>query len=321
MLCIQEAAHFHIGFQLHSLFVIILTHCSPARPQLIWEACKVHLCDDLHHRLIHRLYIPKPTEEQVYDYDLYLISQDLRHQGQSLDRFNERPRPQIEWHHRKGNQLIADQRAYDQEELQRFVNAGLPTLNVKQRGLYDAVMESVQQDVGSPFLIHSPGGCEKIYLCKLIAAAVCASEKIVLYVASTGLASLLLPGGHTAHSYFKIPFNTHEDSVCNIKRGDPIHELLCQTSLIIWDEVPAQHCHIIECVDCSLHDMINHDHVFGGITILFGGDFRQTLPVVPHGSREQTVSATLGCSDLWHHLHIHHLHQNMRLGRDPECND
>jgi len=62
-------------------------------------------------------------------------------------------RPQIEWHHRKGNQLITDQRAYDQEALQRFVNAGLPTLNVKQRGLYDAVMESVQQDVGSPFLI------------------------------------------------------------------------------------------------------------------------------------------------------------------------
>jgi len=77
MLCIQEAAHFHIGFQLRSLFVIILAHWSPARPQLIWEACKVHLCDDLHHRLIHRLHIPKPTEEQVYDYDLYLISQDL----------------------------------------------------------------------------------------------------------------------------------------------------------------------------------------------------------------------------------------------------
>ena len=231
------------------------------------------------------------------------------------------PRPQIEWHHREGNQLIADQRAYDQEELQRFVNAGLPTLNMEQRGLFDAVMESVRQDVGFPFLIYSPGGCGKTYLCKLIAAAVLASEKVVLCIASTGLAFLLLPGGCTAHSHFKIPFNTHEDSVCNIKRGGPIHELLCQTSLIIWDEVPAQHCHIIECVDCSLHDMINHDHVFEGITILFGGDFRQTLPVVPHGSRDQTVSATLGHSNLWHHLHIHHLHQNMCLGRDPECDD
>ena len=69
----------------------------------------------------------------------------------------------------------------------------------------------------------------------------------------------------------------HEQSTCNIKKDDPLHQLLQQTSLIIWDEVGSQHHHVIECIDRSLHDLLNRDLPFGGITILFGGDFRQTL--------------------------------------------
>ncbi|KAG2048688.1 hypothetical protein BDR06DRAFT_866780, partial [Suillus hirtellus] len=60
-----------------------------------------------------------------------------------------------------------------------------------------------------------------------------AEGKIVLCVASSGIASLLLPGGCTAYSQFKIPIPIHEDSSCNIKKGDILHELLKATSLII----------------------------------------------------------------------------------------
>ncbi|KAI6145421.1 DNA helicase Pif1 like protein, partial [Pisolithus tinctorius] len=80
--------------------------------------------------------------------------------------------------------------------------------------------------------------------------------------------------------------------------------------LIIWDEILTQHWHVVECVDHTLCDLLQ-DHPFGGVTTLFGGDFRQTLPVVPHGSREQIVGAALCCSYLWSRLQIHHLHQNM----------
>ncbi|KIK20247.1 hypothetical protein PISMIDRAFT_74250, partial [Pisolithus microcarpus 441] len=129
--------------------------------------------------------------------------------------------------------LIAERRAYDQEELHCFVQASLPTLNQEWRALYDAVMASVQQPVGSSFFVHSGGGCGKTYLAKLIAASVHASNKIVLCVASTGLASLLLPGGWTAHSHFKIPIPCHEGNSCNIKKDDLNHQLLQQTALII----------------------------------------------------------------------------------------
>ncbi|KAL1343978.1 hypothetical protein AAHE18_08G015400 [Arachis hypogaea] len=61
---------------------------------------------------------------------------------------------------------------------------------------------------------------------------------IVLNVASSGIASLLLPNGCTAHSGFKIPLSINEDSICNIKLGTPICKRSCKAKLIIWDEAP-----------------------------------------------------------------------------------
>jgi hypothetical protein len=60
---------------------------------------------------------------------------------------------------------------------------------------------------------------------------------------------------------------------------------------------------------------------WGAITMLFGGDFRQILPVVPHGSREQIVGATFCRSHIWPKLRIFHLKTNMRLGQDPTSDE
>ncbi|KAL4359402.1 hypothetical protein AHAS_Ahas08G0073800 [Arachis hypogaea] len=50
-------------------------------------------------------------------------------------------------------------------------------------------------------------------------------KKIVINVASSGIASLLLPGGKTAHSIFNIPVELTEDIVCRIKKDSPKAEL------------------------------------------------------------------------------------------------
>ena len=98
-------------------------------------------------------------------------------------------------------------------------------------------MNSVINSLGSPFFLHSGGGCGKTYLASLIATSVRSRGEIVLCVASTGLASLLLPGGRTAHSRFKIPIPIHEQNTCNIKKDDSIHQLLQQTSLFGMKQV------------------------------------------------------------------------------------
>ena len=53
---------------------------------------------------------------------------------------------------------------------------------------------------------------------------------------SSGVASLLLPNGRTAHSRYRIPIDIDELSICDIKRGTKLAELLTETALIIWDE-------------------------------------------------------------------------------------
>jgi hypothetical protein len=56
----------------------------------------------------------------------------------------------------------------------------------------------------------------------------------------------------------------------------------------------------VEALDNSLHDIMDRPKLpFGGMTVVFGGDFRQVLPIVRRGSRAQIVGASLRMSYLW----------------------
>ncbi|XP_074314935.1 uncharacterized protein LOC141651111 [Silene latifolia] len=97
-----------------------------------------------------------------------------------------------------------------------------------------------------------------------------------------------------------------ENSTCSrIKPGSDLAELLIRTKLIIWDEAPMTHKYAFEAVDGSLRDVMRFSNdgdinqPFGGKVVVFGGDFRQILPVIPKGSRSEIVNASLCASNLW----------------------
>jgi ATP-dependent DNA helicase PIF1 len=74
----------------------------------------------------------------------------------------------------------------------------------------------------------------------------------------------------------------------------------------------------VEALDRSMCDIMdNKDLPFGGKTFVFGGDFRQTLPVVRKGSRAQIVDSSLRKSFIWDHMHHLKLTVNMRAQKDP----
>ncbi|XP_047267573.1 ATP-dependent DNA helicase PIF1-like [Capsicum annuum] len=130
---------------------------------------------------------------------------------------------------------------------------------------------------------------------------------IVLNVESSGIESLLLPGGRIAHSRFAIPLNITKDSTCNIKQGSPLAKLMVKAKFIIWDEAPMMHRYSFEALDQTLRDILrfkdpsNLDRPFGGKTIVFGGDFRQMLLVITKGTRQDIVNATVNSFYLWTH--------------------
>ena len=66
----------------------------------------------------------------------------------------------------------------------------------------------------------------------------------------------------------------------------------------------------VETLDRSLQDIMECDLPFGGKVVVFGGDFRQVLPVVTRGTRAQITDATLQRSYLWEKV------QKIRLKRN-----
>ncbi|KAK2394369.1 ATP-dependent DNA helicase PIF1 [Trifolium repens] len=148
-------------------------------------------------------------------------------------------------------------------------------------------MTAVENQQGGVFFLHGYGGTGKTFMWRTLSSALRSKCKIVLTVASSGIASLLLPGGRTAHSKFKIHVPTEQNSTCNIEYDSHHAELLQQTQLIIWDEAPMAHKYCFEALDKTMKDIMtkhnNSNEIFGGKVVIFGGDFRQILPVVPKG--------------------------------------
>ena len=136
--------------------------------------------------------------------------------------------------------------------------------------------------------------------------------------ATSGVAASIMPGGRTAHSRFKIPLTIDDGAVCSFTKQSGTAELLRKASLIIWDEASMTKRQAVEALDNSMRDIMGRPALpFGGKTIVFGGDFRQVLPVVCKGSRAQVVASSLRMSYLWESMSHLKLVSNMRAKNDP----
>ena len=91
--------------------------------------------------------------------------------------------------------------------------------------MYATVIDAVNKDEGGMFFVYGYGGTGRTYLYKTLTAYLRSNEEIVLNVASSGIAALLLEGGRTAHSRFAIPINVVEDSMCSISVDSDLAEL------------------------------------------------------------------------------------------------
>ncbi|KAI0260696.1 hypothetical protein BC834DRAFT_804311, partial [Gloeopeniophorella convolvens] len=58
------------GSQLWNLFALMLEHCVPAHPEVLWEQYKASICNNLRVALEHRFQQVASTQGIVYDYEL-----------------------------------------------------------------------------------------------------------------------------------------------------------------------------------------------------------------------------------------------------------
>ena len=312
--CLRDASEHAFPRQLRELFASIICFAHPSNPAALWQEFFQELTDDFRHD-------GESDEARILYLAATSVQEHLLQFGMSWERVGglppipEQPQQDIELNQ---NPLIREERDYDRDALQSEA-ANMNLFNREQSDAAEVVLDAVSHgDSAEQSLIYLSGmaGTGKTFFYKALAAKLRFEGHIVLTVASSGIASLLLPGGRTAHSRFRIPLNIDSQSTCNIAVNSHEADLIRQTSLIIWDEAPMQHKHAFEALHRTLIDICQNDKPMGGKVVLWGGDFRQILPVVLNGSRRQTVDACLKRSRLWRHTRVLNFIQNMRVNPD-----
>jgi hypothetical protein len=195
----------------------------------------------------------------------------------------------------------------------------VPQLNPEQWAVYDSVMVAIDRHA---FFVDGLGSTSKTFLYSCLLSTVRAQGRVAIVVALSGIAASLLDGGRTSHSRFKIPVQgLNNTSTCYISKDSELAALSQAVALIMWDEAVMMHRHVFEAVNRSLQDImavINPTFKFlpfGGLVVVFSGDFRQILPVVPRDTRGDVVAVVLNCSSIWQHVRVFKLHTNMRVQR------
>ncbi|CAN7124244.1 unnamed protein product [Brassica rapa subsp. narinosa] len=97
------------------------------------------------------------------------------------------------------------ERSYCRSSLLETLERDIQKMTCEQRETYEQILLAVNKGDGGMFFVSGFGGTGKTFLWKLLSAAIRSRGDIVLNVASSGIASLLLQGGRTAHSRFGIP--------------------------------------------------------------------------------------------------------------------
>lgn len=322
----EESAQWASAFQLRELFVVLLVYCEVNDPLKLWMHCWKSLGEDILHMQRRRLEFEglNLTDEEIQQYVLLELQKLLNDHNKSLTDYPDMPLPEKNTLDSVKNSLIREEKNYNANDEKKTHLELFLKLNSEQLSVYEAVMDSVNNCKGKIFFLYGPGGTGKTYIYRTLISKLRSEKRVVLPVASSGIAATLMPGGRTAHSRFKIPIDINEESMCEIKANTNLAELVQQASLIIWDEAPMAHRYTFEALDRTLKDIMSYvdqdasDKPFGGKTVLLGGDFRQILPVIPQGSRQDTVLASLNRSFVWDNCSIAILSQNMRVNEDEK---
>lgn len=303
--CLEDAVTYQMPRQLRETFAYILHFGQPARPFELWEKFKNEFILD---------FASTNPEQIAANYALHAIETTLKDYGKNCA-FYGLPIPQ-------GDPPI-ENAAYDIGQEAYIAQINIEKLNEKQKEAFHRIINALDSVDQQPrcFYLDGPGGSGKTFLYSTLLAFVRGRDQIALPFATTGIAATLLKGGRTVHSGFKLPVPIDDTSVSLMRLASDDAKLLHNASLIIIDEITMLSKDGLRCIDLLLRDIMKSNNPFGGKVLIVGGDFRQTLPVVPRGNRADIVESCIKTSQLWRHFEHLKLTTNMRSEGQQEHNN
>jgi hypothetical protein len=305
--CLTESATFQMPRALRRLFATILVFCEATNIRSLWEKHLESMSEDYLRNHPNKAAVEQMVLRDIRDL-VHSMGKDIGSYGlPDLDPVDDGCSSGYSREVQEEMSIIPDKK-----DINLFTS-----LNTEQRAGFDEILSHVVDKRSQVFFVDGPGGTGKTYLYKALLAKVRSLGQIAIATATSGIAASIMPGGRTAHSRFKIPIKLTDSSMCNFTKQSGTADLLRKASLIIWDEVAMTKRQTVETLDRSLQDIMGCDLPFGGKVVVFGGDFRQVLPVVTRGTRAQITDATLRRSHLWEKIRKIRLTRNMRAQTDP----
>ena len=298
--CLKEGSFSKMPSQLRTLFVVILVFCNPNNSNALWEKHKRSLGENFIHNGDSNWEQSTLTEIQIL----------LTPQGLTLSDFG---LPLIK-QSALSNVLFSD-KPLSEEERRKLGNQSWKmqdNLNMEQCLAFATINAAFHRGNGGVFFLDGPAGTGKTFIYNLLLDEIRSRGKFAIAVASSGVAAILLSGGTTAHSRFKIPLEEPGVKSCSIKKQSAAAAFIKQAAIIVWDEAPMLHRDCFDAVSRLLQDLMDSTEPFGGILTVLGGDLRQTLPVIPKGSRDDVLDALFFNSDACRNIEVLKLTVNMR---------
>ncbi|XP_071917137.1 uncharacterized protein [Coffea arabica] len=311
---LEEAVAFQMPSSLRLLFATLLVYCSPTNPKMLWEKFEPDFSRDYER---HQQYHPCSPDE-IRRLVLADINRLLGQMGKNISDYQLVP-----------PNLMSSYSTSLTKEIEYERNISVPSedillssrLNSEQKYAYDLILQACFSSHGHPFFIDGPGGTGKTFLYRSLLATLRSQGHIAIAVATSRIAASILPGGRTAHSRFKIPLDFSKSKTCQLSKQGSVAKLLSESKLILWDEASMARRETIEAFDDLLRDIMECNLPFGGKVVVFGGDFRQTLPVIEQSTKEVLLQSCFLNSPLWPQLHKLKLSENMRAILDPQFSE
>ncbi|KHJ98084.1 hypothetical protein OESDEN_01927 [Oesophagostomum dentatum] len=273
--CLEEAVLFGIPIALRALFSYMLAFCDILSPQHLFDRFKMKMAEEF----TYSGFSPNSAEAIIY-YDLSDRLSVLQYNLADQIRPPSLVRPQLavveinrEEHSRKGAEMYS-------------------CLNANQRAVANSILQSLDSNRRKLRFVDGPAGSGKTYLYNTIYHILKGRRKSVICVAWTGFAASLLLEGGTVSSTFILNMRA-ENRECSIKREDRDTESLVQVDVIIGDEISMVPKFSLDAVNVMAQDLMCNMPPFRGKTVVVGGYFRQTLPIVQKGRLDDMVDACI----------------------------
>ncbi|XP_072077909.1 uncharacterized protein [Arachis hypogaea] len=145
------------------------------------------------------------TDDELKNHCLIEIEKILNSDTRSLRDYQSMPYPVMSDVRLFQNKLIEEELAYDTNELTHINLYMEKKMTHEQMLVFDEILNVIITDSGDFYFVYGHGGCGKTFIWNGLFSAIRSREKIIFNVTSSGIASLLLPGGRTTHSRFPIP--------------------------------------------------------------------------------------------------------------------